>query len=51
MLNYFIGWLKGYIVITILGKNKERFLNLALQQNIDIYDVEQPELVIEIYEG
>jgi similar to stage IV sporulation protein len=43
VLNYFIGWLKGYIVITILGKNKERFLNLALQQNIDIYDVEQPE--------
>ena len=43
MLKYLLGWLRGYVIITIFGKNKEQFLNLALQQNIDIYDVEWQE--------
>lgn len=40
MLKYLLGWLHGYVVITVFGDNKEQFLNLALQRNIDIYDVE-----------
>lgn len=40
MLRYLWGWIRGYVVITIFGKNKEQFLNLALQQNLNVYDVE-----------
>ena len=40
MLKYLWGWIRGYVVITVFGKNKEQFLNLALQRNVDIYDVE-----------
>ena len=43
MLRYLWGWLCGYVVITVFGKNKEQFLNLALQRNIDIYDIEYKE--------
>jgi len=36
-------WLKmyfsGWVVIHISGKNKEAFLNLALQQGIELYDI------------
>jgi sporulation protein YqfD len=40
VLRYLWGWIRGYVVITIFGSGKEQFLNLALQQNMDIYDVE-----------
>ncbi len=40
MLQYFWGWLRGYVIITVFGPNKEQFLNLALQQELDLYDVE-----------
>lgn len=43
MLQYFWGWLRGYVVITVYGPNKEQFLNLALQQELDLYDVEWQE--------
>lgn len=40
MFRYLWGWIRGYVVITVFGKNKEQFLNLALQQNLNVYDVE-----------
>lgn len=30
------GWLTGYVIIHITGGNQERFLNLALQKNIEL---------------
>lgn len=40
MLTMLLSWLRGYVVLHITGKKRqERFLNLALQRDIDIYDI------------
>ena len=39
MLTMFLSWLRGYVVLHISGGAPERLLNLALQRDIDIYDI------------
>lgn len=40
MLTMLLSWLRGYVVLHITGANRQdRFLNLALQRDIDIYDI------------
>lgn len=39
MLNKFFKFLKGYVIIELYGKNPERFINICLRRNIDIWDV------------
>ena len=39
MWAYLLGWISGYVILQIYGENKERFLNLALQKGIEIYDI------------
>jgi len=39
MLTMFLSWLRGYVVLHISGGGQERLLNLALQRDIDVYDI------------
>ena len=39
MLTMLLSWLRGYVVLHISGGSQERLLNLALQRDIDIYDI------------
>jgi similar to stage IV sporulation protein len=39
MLTYVLSWLRGYAVLHLSGGRQERFLNLALQRDIDVYDI------------
>lgn len=39
MLRVFLNYLLGYVIITIKGAGVERFLNLAVQRGINIWDV------------
>ena len=39
MLTIFLGWLRGFVVLHISGGGQERLLNLALQRDIDVYDI------------
>lgn len=36
MFTLICGWLTGYVIIHLSGGNQERFLNLALQKNIEL---------------
>ena len=38
MLTYLWSWLQGYAVLHISGGGQERFLNLVLQREIEVYD-------------
>ena len=38
MLTYLWSWLQGYAVLHISGGGQERFLNLALQREIEVYE-------------
>ncbi len=39
MLNLFWSWLSGYVLLHLTGGGQERFLNLALQREIEIWDI------------
>ncbi len=39
MLTILLSWLRGYVVLHISGSGQERLLNLALQRDIDVYDI------------
>lgn len=39
MLTILLSWLRGYVVLHISGRGQERLLNLALQRDIDVYDI------------
>lgn len=39
MLKKLIIWLKGYIILSISGKNTDRFLNLCIKNNLDIWKI------------
>lgn len=38
MFKKFFKFLKGYVIIEIYGKNKERFINICLRRGIEIHD-------------
>lgn len=40
MLRRFLSYIAGFVIITISGQGIERFLNLAIQRNITIWDVQ-----------
>lgn len=39
MLDLFWSWLAGYVLLQLSGGGQERFLNLAMQREIEIWDV------------
>lgn len=39
MLNLFWSWLSGYVLLHLTGGGQERFLNLALQREIEIWNI------------
>ena len=39
MLKKIFKFVKGYVIIEITGKNKERFINMCLHNNLGIYDI------------
>ena len=39
MLKRLITWLKGYIILKVSGISKERFINLCIKNNIDIWKI------------
>lgn len=39
MFNKFFKFLKGYVIIEVIGKNSERFVNMCLHNAFDIFDV------------
>lgn len=39
MLNKFFNFLKGYVIIEVMGKDRERFINICLRRGIKIWGI------------
>ena len=49
MFKKFFKFLYGYVIIKVYGKGAERFINICLRRNIDVWNIKPFDDGIEMY--